>query len=187
MGRILVLYSSKTGNTARMASLVGEGAASVEGAELRVLSIEEAGAEDVAWCDGIAVGSPTNFGTVGWEMKRWWDTVMYDSWLRVDGKLACAFSSQGGWGGGAELTCQALSTILLNFGFLVFGVTDYVGRQRTLHYGAVCAGEPRADWEQESCRRLGRRLAEWVAVHGEGRHDLHPTKADYPRTPDDFS
>lgn len=187
MGRILVLYHSQSGNTARMAELVGEGARSVKETEVRVRSTKEATAEDLGWCDGVAVGSPTNFGTVAWEMKRWWDTVMYDSWLKVDGKFACAFSSQGGWGGGAELTCQALSTILLNFGFLVFGVTDYVGKQRTLHYGAICAGEPRADWEQESCRRLGLRLAEWVACFVDGRKDCHPSQSTYPRAPEDFS
>ena len=26
-----------------------------------------------------------------------------------------------------ELACQSLLTVLINFGFLVFGVTDYVG------------------------------------------------------------
>ncbi|MGB3120682.1 MAG: flavodoxin family protein [Verrucomicrobiales bacterium] len=187
MGRILVLYHSNSGNTQHMAALVGEGAGSIPDMEVRVLSTQEAKASDLEWCDGIAVGSPTNFGTVAWEMKRWWDTEAYDSWMRVDGKFACAFATQGGWGGGAELTCQALSTILINFGFLVFGVTDYVGKQGTLHYGAICAGEPRADWEQESCRRLGRRLAEWVACFVDGRKEFHPTLGTYSRAPEDFS
>ena len=54
--------------------------------------------------------------------------------MKVDGKIACAFSSSGGWGGGTEPACQSLLTVLLNFGFLVFGVTDYAG-QFSLHAG----------------------------------------------------
>jgi NAD(P)H dehydrogenase (quinone) len=32
-----------------------------------------------------------------------------------------------------ELACQSVLTVLMNFGFLVFGVTDYVSRDMTLH------------------------------------------------------
>ncbi len=60
MNRILVLYDSKTGNVATMAKLVAEGAALVSETEVRVRSVDEATAEDVVWCDGLAVGSPTN-------------------------------------------------------------------------------------------------------------------------------
>jgi NAD(P)H dehydrogenase (quinone) len=99
---------------------------------------------------------------------------MASSWMKVDGKIACAFSSSGGWGGGTELACQSILTVLMNFGFLVFGVTDYVGKLMTLHYGAITAREPRDDDDRAACRMLGRRLAEWVAVFVDGRKDLHP-------------
>ena len=89
-----------------------------------------------------------------------------------------------GWGGGAELACQGLLTLLMNFGFLVFGVTDYVGKLTTLHYGAVTVREPRDADAQESCRKLGKRLAEWVAVFAGGRQDQHPvTKSDVRMAP----
>jgi NAD(P)H dehydrogenase (quinone) len=65
-------------------------------------------------------------------------------------------------------------TVLMNFGFLVFGVTDYVGKQFTLHYGAVLAGEPRSENEIASCQRLGERLAQWVAVYMDGNREAHP-------------
>ena len=174
MNKILVLYDSATGNTAKMAQLVAEGAASIEAIEVRVRSIDEATADDVLWCDGLAVGSPTNMGLLSWKMKRFWDESMGAHWMKVDGKIACAFSSAGGWGGGAEMACQSLLTLLMNFGFLVFGVTDYVGKLTTLHYGAVVAREPREQDTQESCRKLGKRLAEWVATYVGGRKDQHP-------------
>ena len=55
---------------------------------------------------------------------------------------------------------MTLMSILLNYGFLVFGLTDYTGPKFSAHYGAVVAGPPIQDREQEACRRLGRRLAE---------------------------
>jgi NAD(P)H dehydrogenase (quinone) len=174
MGKILVLYDSQSGNTRKMAEQVAAGASSAPGTEVRCLQIDQAGPEDLLWCDGIALGSPTNMGTVSWKMKRFWDERAGETWGRVDGKIGCVFSSSGGWGGGAELTCQALMTILMNFGILVFGVPDYVAKQFTLHYGAVLAGEPRAEREIASCRCLGERLAQWVAFYVDGRRELHP-------------
>jgi NAD(P)H dehydrogenase (quinone) len=174
MGKILVLYHSATGNTAKMANFVAEGAAGVPQTDVRVCDVTAATAEDVIWCDGLAVGSPTNIGLMAWEMKRFWDVTLAPHWMKIDGKLGCAFSSAGGFGGGQELTCQSLLTVMMNYGFLVFGLTDYVGKTTTAHYGAITVREPRDESHQEACRMLGQRLAEWVAVFVEGRRDLHP-------------
>lgn len=175
MNKILVLFDSRSGHTSQMAQHVAEGARSISGTEVRLKSVDEATADDVIWCDGLAVGSPTNMGILSWKMKRFWDEVMLPHWAKVDGKIACAFSSSGGWGGGSELACQSLLTVLMNFGFLVFGVTDYVSKDLTLHYGAVAAKEPRDEETQASCHKLGRRLAEWTAVYCHGRHEEHPS------------
>lgn len=174
MGRILVLFDSRSGHTGRMADLVAEGAGAVSGMEVRKRHVDEATADDVLWCDGLAVGSPTNMGLISWRMKRFWDETMQEHWMKVDGKIACAFSSSGGWGGGAELACQSVLTVLMNFGFLVFGVTDYVAPLTTLHHGAVTAREPRSPDSQAACRKLGQRLSEWVATFVDGRRDQHP-------------
>lgn len=181
MNKILVLHDSASGNTAQMAALVAEGARSIADTEVRLLAVADAKAADVEWCDGIAVGSPTNMGTLSWRMKRFWDEEMFHSWGKVDGKFGCAFSSSGGWGGGSELTCQTLLTVLMNFGFLVFGVTDYVSRDLTLHYGAVAAKAPRDEDVQAACRKLGRRLAEWTAVYCHRRDAEHPAKKMHER------
>jgi len=182
MGKILVLYYSQEGHTKKMAEFVAEGAKEIPGIEVRLKSIYEADREDIFWCDGLALGSPTYLGTVASEMKKFWENLLPE-WQKLDGKIGCAFSSQGGWGGGAELTCQTLLNIMINYGFLVFGVTDYSGKQFTAHYGATQAGEPRQEKEIESCKRLGKRLAEWVAVFVDGRKDLHPLKNLYKRNP----
>ncbi len=176
MGNVLVIYDSQSGNTRKMAEQVAEGARSVEGIEVRLLHIDDAGPEDLLWCQGIAIGSPVNMGTVSWKMKRFWDEKVADVFGQVDGKFAGVFSSSGGWGGGAELTCQALMTIAMNYGMVVFGIPDYVAKQFTLHYGAVLAGEPRAEREIASCRCLGERVAHWVAFYVDGRADQHPVE-----------
>lgn len=174
MNKILVLFDSKTGNVAQMAQFVAEGAGRIADTEVRLRSVEDATADDVIWCDGLAVGSPTNMGILSWKMKRFWDETMGPHWMQIDGKIACAFSSAGGWGGGMELACQSLITVLMNFGFLVFGVTDYASRMHTLHYGAVCAKAPRSEADAAACRLLGQRLAEWTAVTVHGRKSEHP-------------
>ena len=181
--RILILYYSKDGHTKIMADLVAEGAAAVPGTDVRLKSVSEARADDLTWCDGIAVGSPTHMGTIAWEMKQWWDVTARPLWPETEGKIGCAFTSSGGLAGGGELTCLALQIVLMNYGLLVFGIPDYVAPGQTLHYGAVCAGHPRNDGDREACRRLGRRLAEWVQTLICQRSDHDPRKATYTRFP----
>ncbi len=182
--RILVLYHSRDGHTKMMADLVAEGAAAVPATEVRLKSVVEATAEDLVWCDGVAVGSPTHMGTIAWEMKRWWDVTVQPLWPKVEGKIGCAFTSSGGLAGGGELTCLALQIVLMNYGLLVFGIPDYVAPGQTLHYGAICAGRPRNDGEREACRRLGRRLSEWVQTLICHRPEHDPHKATYVRFAD---
>jgi NAD(P)H dehydrogenase (quinone) len=114
-------------------------------------------------------------------LKRFWDDASREVWGKIDGKFGCAFSSAGGLGGGPELTCLGLLTILMNYGILTFGVTDYVARQRTLHYGAAIPGEPRSQAERAICHRLGVRLAEWVSYYVDGIDESHPDRSTYKR------
>jgi NAD(P)H dehydrogenase (quinone) len=178
---ILVLYHSQDGHTKTMADLVAEGAASVPATEVRLKSVAEATADDLMWCDGVAAGSPTHMGTIAWEMKRWWDVTVQPLWPKTEGKIGCAFTSSGGLAGGGELTCLALQIVLMNYGLLVFGIPDYVAPGQTLHYGAICAGRPRNDGDREACRRLGRRLSEWVQTLICHRPEHDPRKATYAR------
>ena len=182
--RVLVLYHSQDGHTKMMADLVAEGAASVPATEVRLKSVVEATADDLVWCDGVAAGSPTHMGTIAWEMKRWWDVTVQPLWPKVEGKIGCAFTSSGGLAGGGELTCLAMQIVLMNYGFLVFGVPDYVAPGQTLHYGAICAGRPRNDGDREACRRLGRRLSEWVQTLICHRSEHDARKATYARFAD---
>jgi NAD(P)H dehydrogenase (quinone) len=64
----------------------------------------------------------------------------------------------------------------MNFGFLVFGVPDYVADKFTLHYGAIVAGKPRKDREIAACKRLGERLASWVMLYIDGKKESSPAR-----------
>ena len=59
-----------------------------------------------------AAAITTNMGVISWRMKNFWDTGMAPHWMKIDGKIGCAFSSAGGWGGGMELACQSVLTVL---------------------------------------------------------------------------
>ncbi|MBU2493490.1 MAG: flavodoxin domain-containing protein [Bacteroidetes bacterium] len=165
MRNILILYDSNSGNTKKMAEYVKLGAEENENSTVKILHVDQASAEDINWCDGISVGTPTQMGIISWKMKKFWDEIGDECWGKIDGKIGCAFSSSGGWGGGAEITCMSILTVLMNYGFLVFGVTDYVADKFTLHYGAVTAGEPREQKEIDACIKLGKKLSHWVSMY----------------------
>ena len=181
MGKVFVQYYSETGHTKQMAELVAEGARMVDGIEVRLKTIEASSPDNVLWADGIALGAPTHLASVPWKVKKFWDGITDECWSKIDGKFGCAFSSAGGLGGGAELTCMALLTVLMNYGVMVFGVTDYVAKQRTLHYGAAIPGEPRTQAEKDICIRLGQRLAEFVSFYVDGVEESHPNNVSYER------
>lgn len=90
MGKVLVLYDSASGNTAKMAALVAEGAGGVPDVEVRLRKIDEVTADDVLWCDGLALGCPTNMGLLSWKMKKFWDEPMAPHWMKVEGKIGCS-------------------------------------------------------------------------------------------------
>ncbi len=186
MGKVLVLYDTQSGNTAKMAAFVAEGAATLEGTEVRVKHLDQATGDDLRWCDGIAVGSPTHMGQPSWKLKKWFDEC--GAWGQVDGRIGVAFASEGGHSGGASLTCLSLMLLLLNFGLVVMGITDYSSYCYTLHYGATTVREPRQFGDIEACRKLGRKLA--LAVRGGHLDIVEPGETGptmFPNKPADWA
>lgn len=183
MGKILIIYDTDSDRrfTETMVPHVKDGIESLDGMEVRVRFVDDCKTADVFWADGIAIGCPSHFANISWRMKKWWDDRVEDIWFKTDGKFAVSFTSAGAIGGGGEIVCQCLNVMMMNFGYLVFGITDYVAKKQSLHYGAVVAGEPREAHEIESCRRAGRRLAEWVGTYVDKRDDCHPLNAEYKR------
>lgn len=174
MAKILVLYHSNTGRTETMANFVALGVEQIPGHKVHLRSIENATEEDILWSDALAVGTPTNLGAVSWKMKKFWDDISTNLWGKTDGKIATVFSASAGYGGGNEIACLNMLTILINFGFLVFGVTDYAAPDFSPHYGAISATNPEGAAEKASCILLGKRLAQWASTYIDHQINQHP-------------
>jgi len=161
--KVLILYDSVSGNTKKMAEEIEKGVKEVEGVEVTLKYVDDAKPEDLLIYDGIIVGSPTYCGTLTWKLKKLFDESVSVAWGKVKGKIGSAFSSSGGLGGGNEATLYSILTILMNYGYLVFGLPDYSAPGVTAHYGAVSVGYPK-EAEQKACRLLGKQMAEYVKM-----------------------
>jgi NAD(P)H dehydrogenase (quinone) len=151
MARILVVYHSETGHTARMAQLAAE-AAREAGAEVVVKPVGDASPDDLTGYDGIIVGSPTYYGLMSAPLKKLFDdSVKFHHQLA--GKVGGAFTSSGNIGGGNETTILSILQAMLIHGMIVQGTS------RGDHYGPVAIGAPDARAEAEA-RSLGRRVAD---------------------------
>ncbi|KEF32789.1 MAG: NAD(P)H:quinone oxidoreductase [Gammaproteobacteria bacterium] len=139
---ILVLYYSRTGQTAEMAAQIGRGVSRVTGIDARIRSVPpvapetretlppvpDAGApyatkEDLSGCSGLALGSPTRFGNMAAPLKHFLDTTG-DIWLAgtLAGRPAGAFTSTGSLHGGQETTLVTMMMPLLHHGMVLCGL-----------------------------------------------------------------
>jgi NAD(P)H dehydrogenase (quinone) len=149
--RILVVYSSKTGNTKRMAEAVAEGVRET-GCEALLQPVGETTPDDLLGCDGVIAGSPTYFGLAAWDLKKLFDDSVVH-YRKLEGKPGGAFSSSGILGGGNETTVMSILAMMLVHGMVVCGTTSGA------HYGPVSVGRP-DDAAKRQCRALGKRVAD---------------------------
>jgi len=161
MKRITIIYDTKSGHTRKMAEAVLEGVRQMEGILAVLKHIDEARAEDILDSEGLIVGSPTHCGLMSWKIKKFFDENTGAAWGRVDGHIGAAFTSSGGLGGGNEMALLSILNMLMNYGYLVFGLPAYSAPGVTAHYGAVAIGEPNEE-ELKACRMLGQKMAEYV-------------------------
>ena len=97
LGKLLILYYSRTGNTQKMAGAVEEGAKSVTGVNVEVKYF--ATPEEFGEADGIILGMPTYHHDIGIDMKRLLEEVAVKG-IKLKGKVGAAFGSYG-WSGEA--------------------------------------------------------------------------------------
>jgi len=154
---VIVAYHSVTGHTRRMAEAVAEGARSVAGVRVTLASIEEVAPARLEAADGIVGGSPTHWGNVSVEVKRFIDT-----WPYLGDRIGGAFATGGGDTGGKEHVVVSLLLAMLNHGMVVAGpVYDDEGfRYGTYGASAATGSEGPGERELDDARRLGRRVAE---------------------------
>ena len=103
MPRLLIVYHSQTGNTKAMAEAARQGATDplIEGVDVRLKTVADAGAADLLAAQGLLLGTPENFGYMSGGMKDFLDRTFYP----VEGKLRplpyAVFISAGNDGEGA--------------------------------------------------------------------------------------
>lgn len=186
---ILILYYSRNGQTAEMATQIGRGVARVTGIEARIRTVPPvspateaslppvpdtgapyANKSDLANCAGLALGSPTRFGNMAAPLKHFLDTTG-DLWLSgtLSGKPAGAFTSTGSLHGGQESTLLTMMIPLLHHGMVLCGLPyteKALGETETggtpygpSHWAGTGEQLPVSDHEKALCQALGERLA----------------------------
>jgi len=124
----------------------------VRNTEVNVKKVDQVKLEDLVKADGLIFGSPTYFGEMSGKLK-----TLIDESVKVHGKLegkvGAAFTSSGGTTSGAETTLLSIVQTMLVHGMIV------PGRANDKHFEAAAVGSPKAK-DLESCRELGRRVAE---------------------------
>ena len=190
MGKeILVLYYSRKGTTAELARQICRGIESVPGVSARLRTVPSVSAtteasespvpeqgppyasmDDLAECDGLALGSPTRFGNMAAPMKYFLDQSS-GLWLKgaLEGKPAGVFTSTSSLHGGQESTLLTMMLPLLHHGMLITGLPYTQTELLSTKTGGTPYGASRvtsdselnvlSDEERALCLALGRRLA----------------------------
>ncbi|MEN6623709.1 MAG: flavodoxin domain-containing protein [Smithella sp.] len=114
MTKILIIYHSQTGHTRQMAEAVAEGAKSIEHTEVILKKAAEATLDDLLNCNGLAIGTPENFGYMSGMIKDFFDRTYEHAQDKVFRKPYVVFISAGNDGTGA---LRAIERIALGYKF----------------------------------------------------------------------
>ena len=189
MQEILVLYYSRHGAVADMASHIARGIEEIAGMGARLRTVPAVSAEceavaedipaagppyaglhDLEECVGLALGSPTHFGNMAAPLKYFIDRTS-PLWLSgaLIGKPAAVFASTASLHGGQESTLLSMMLPLLHHGMLILGIpyseTDLLNTRGggtpygPTHHAGADGSLPLSEEEKRLCQALGRRLA----------------------------
>jgi NAD(P)H dehydrogenase (quinone) len=125
MARVVIVYHSARGHTARQAEAVREGAAGVPGVEVMLVPVAEAPGHwsSLAAADAIVFGCPTHMGSASAAFKGFMDESV-QVW-RAGGwrdKLAAGFTSSANASGDKLATLMQLAVFAGQHGMLWLGV-----------------------------------------------------------------
>lgn len=150
MLKALIGYYSRTGNTKMMAMAIARGVKK-EGIDVNLAPLNKIKTKDLLKYHLIILGSPTYYGLMAGEMKKFIDdSVRYHG--KLSGKVGGAFTSCGGIAGGAETTILSILEAFLIHGMIVLGESG------SYHYGPVAIEKPDKK-VLVSCELYGHRLA----------------------------
>ncbi len=184
MARILIVYFSGFGHTAKQADAVLEGAAGVPGSFVLLQAIDPQGDipndawEELPKADAIIYGTPTYMGGPAWQFKKFAEsTSRLWSRLALHNQIAAGFTNSASVNGDKFSTLAYLWTLSQQHGQIWVG-TGLLPSSKKEHgpadvnwtgsFGGAMAispsdaspdEAPRAG-DLETARRLGRRVAE---------------------------
>jgi NAD(P)H dehydrogenase (quinone) len=145
---LIVVYYSGEGKTKKMAENIAEGA---NVPELKVIlkRAEACGNKDLVEADGIAIGSPTYFSNMAWQVKKLIDEsiIAYEAGYSLENKIGTCFTSAGTRRDGL----QCLRTLELAFGF---------HHKMKLVPGIVSNSDDTEGELLQACKDQGKRVAE---------------------------
>ncbi|MCK9273807.1 MAG: NAD(P)H-dependent oxidoreductase [Syntrophales bacterium] len=147
MKKILILYSSQTGNTEQMARAVYRGASSIEDIEAVLKIASEAMIDDLLGCQGLAIGTPENFGYMSGLIKDFFDRTYIHARGKVLRMPYAVFVSAGNDGSGAV---HSIERIALGYQF------------KKVYNPLICKGMVTEEIILQ-CEELGKTLAAGVA------------------------
>ena len=148
MSRILIIYSSQTGHTEKMATAVAEGARTIEHTEVILKKAEMACLDDLLSADGVAFGTPENFGYMSGLLKDFFDRTYNGAQDKVFRKPYVVFVSAGNDGTGA---LRAIERIALGYKF------------KNVYTPVIAKGKI-TDEILDKCRELGGTIAGGCAM-----------------------
>jgi len=167
MPKVLVVFYSRTGSTAKLADAIAEGARSVQFTEVELRRLDDLAPqsvidsvpgwkesrqqlaqryktlesyEELAEYDALVFGAPTRYGIMAAELKLLLDQTgpLWNKGLLVD-KVGSAFTSVATAHGGHETTLWSIMTPMANLGLIIVppGYTDPIMFQGGSPYGAT--------------------------------------------------
>ncbi len=151
--KAVVLYYTRTGVTEKMAQVIAT-TLQEEGIPTDVYTVERFPLDMLPSYDLIVIGSPTYYGTMAAEVKKFLDeSVRFHGDL--EGKVGGAFASSANPAGGNETTLLSILEALLIHGMIVKGMSE------GSHYGPV-AIEDFDKRAEEECKAYARDLVRLV-------------------------
>lgn len=121
---VLITYHSETGNTERLAKAVAEGAGSVDGVTVKLLTTADTKEADLLKADAIIVGSPVHNANVSTEVQRFISSWPFEN-EPLKNKIGAVFVTGGGISAGEEIVQMNILQSMLVFRMIIVGGPDW--------------------------------------------------------------
>jgi len=110
MKRLLIVWHSRTGAARAMAHAAARGATAEPEVEVRILTADDAGPDDLLAADGYLFACPENLAAMSGAMKEFFDRNYYPVLEKLNGRPYAALIAAGSDGAGAARQLARIAT-----------------------------------------------------------------------------